>query len=183
MNNFICKYSFFQSFEDEFPYLCVSLTDFVSRTGVYPLCKYSVYIYLLLVDALLFLFCVKKEYIRDLQSYSRLSKQKLCRGANEQCPEAIRSIQLVENCPRSEEEWEDAASIKNCSKMAWRQNCTSAKEFVYHCVINAYINETLEVCAPKRIILGKTFLMNKIITLFLTESYVKNLIYLIICAF
>lgn len=60
MNNFICKYSFFQSFGDEFPYLCVSLTDFVSRTGVYPLCKYSVYIYLLLIDALLFLFLLKK---------------------------------------------------------------------------------------------------------------------------
>lgn len=78
----------------------------------------------------------------------------LCRGANEHCPEAVKSIQLVENCPSSKEEWEDAASIKNCSKSTGRQNCTTAEEFLYHCVINAYINETLEVCAPKRLIHG-----------------------------
>lgn len=78
----------------------------------------------------------------------------LCRGANEHCPEAVRSIQLVKKCPSSKEEWDDAANNKNCGKSAGRQNCTIADDFLYHCVINAYINETLEVCAPKRIILG-----------------------------
>lgn len=163
INKIVNVILFFHSFRDEF---LVSLTDFVSSTGVYPLCKYSVYIYLLFVDALLFLFCVKKEYIYDLQSCSRVPKQKLCRGANEQCPEAVKSIQLVKNCPSSKEEWEDAASIKNCSKSTGRQNCTTAEEFLYHCVINAYINETLEVCAPKRLIHGKDFgfFMKEIIT-------------------
>lgn len=132
---------------------------------------------ILLVDALLFLFCVKKEYIYDLQSYSRLSQQKLCIGANGHCPEAVRSIQLVESCPSSKEEWEDAASIKDCSKSAGRQNCTTADTFLYHCVINAYINETLEVCAPQRIIFGKDFESYKRnYYLVLNKSSVKNLI-------
>lgn len=78
----------------------------------------------------------------------------LCRGANKHCPEAVRSIQLVEKCPSSKKEWDDAANNKNCGKSAGRQNCTIGDDFLYHCVINAYINETLEVCAPKRIILG-----------------------------
>lgn len=84
----------------------------------------------------------------------------MCRGANEHCPEAVRSIQLVEKCPSSEEEWKDGASNKNCGKLAKRQNCTIADEFLYHCVINAYINETLEVCAPKRLIHGKGYEVN-----------------------
>lgn len=115
---------------------------------------------------MLFLFCVKKEYKYDLRSYSQIYKQKLCRGANEHCPEAVRSIQLVEKCPSSKKEWDDAANNKKCGKSAGKQNCTIADDFLYHCVINAYINETLEVCAPERIILGKIFLMNEIISLY-----------------
>lgn len=49
-------------------------------------------------------------------------------------------------CPTSEEEWDSAAQKKNCSKFV--------AQYEYHCLINAYLNETLEVCALKRLIFG-----------------------------
>lgn len=70
------------------------------------------------------------------------------------CPEAIGSIEYVLYCPTSKQEWDTAASKKNCSRLASLQNCSSAEQFKYHCVINGFRNETLEVCAPSRIIFG-----------------------------
>lgn len=73
---------------------------------------------------------------------------------NKYCPEAVESVKFVTNCPTSKEEWIIAASKKNCSKKAAQQNCTEANKFLYHCVINGYRNETLEVCAPQKLIIG-----------------------------
>lgn len=70
------------------------------------------------------------------------------------CPEAIGSIENVLSCPTLKQEWDTAASKKNCSRLASHQNCSSAEQFKYHCVINGFRNETLEVCAPSRIIFG-----------------------------
>lgn len=70
------------------------------------------------------------------------------------CQEAVNNAESVRSCPTSEEEWEIAARNKNCSKIALQQNCSSAEKFQYHCVLNGYRNETLEVCAPSRIIFG-----------------------------
>lgn len=53
---------------------------------------------------------------------------------------------VVMFCPTSKEEWDRAALQKNCSKFE--------PQYEYHCLINAYLNETLEVCAPKKIIFG-----------------------------
>lgn len=50
---------------------------------------------------------------------------------------------------------------KNCSKIASQQTCSSAEKFQYHCVLNGYRNETLEVCAPSRIIFGILFIYSK----------------------
>lgn len=52
-------------------------------------------------------------------------------------------------CPTSKEEWDRAALQKNCSKFE--------QQYEYHCLINAFLNETLEVCAPKKIIFGNLF--------------------------
>lgn len=70
------------------------------------------------------------------------------------CQEAIESVKSVEYCPTSKEEWDKAANKKNCWIKASKQNCTSAENFVYHCVINGYKNAFFEVCAPQRVILG-----------------------------
>lgn len=70
------------------------------------------------------------------------------------CTESIKSVVTVPSCPTSKETWDLAASKKHCEKYAVRQTCTQPNEFIYHCLINGYGNETLEVCAPKRIIVG-----------------------------
>lgn len=73
------------------------------------------------------------------------------------CPEAVASVKTVASCPTSISEWLIAARKKNCSELAQCQNCSTVEKFLYHCVINEYRNETLEVCAPSRIIFGKAF--------------------------
>lgn len=67
------------------------------------------------------------------------------------CQESVNDIRIVDSCPTSKEEMENAANNKNCTKFAKNRNCTHLE---YHCVINTYMNETLEVCAPKRFIFG-----------------------------
>lgn len=63
-------------------------------------------------------------------------------------------MEIVDDCPVSEEEWREAATRKNCS--AYASQCDKPERFVYHCVINTFVNETLEVCAYwKTIHLGK----------------------------
>lgn len=80
-----------------------------------------------------------------------------CRNENSSCleSESVKRVKSVSSCPTSKDKWDSAARKKNCSKLAALQNCTVARDdFVYHCVINGYGNETLEVCAVKRIIIG-----------------------------
>lgn len=70
------------------------------------------------------------------------------------CQEAVDSAKSVTSCPTSKAEWDDAARRKNCSSIASTQTCSDAEHFQYHCVINEFRNESLEVCAPSRIIFG-----------------------------
>lgn len=70
---------------------------------------------------------------------------KIAISAKESCPISPGTVETVEKCPNNEEEWKTAAARKNCA--AYAKYCSSPTEFVYHCVINSYINETLEVCA------------------------------------
>lgn len=74
-------------------------------------------------------------------------------GSNS-CEVTKSTIQIVDNCPNSEEKWREAAARKNCS--AYANQCSEPDKLVYHCVINEYVTETLEVCAYSRyIFLGK----------------------------
>lgn len=61
----------------------------------------------------------------------------------------------VNVCPTTKQEWETAAKRKNCDKIATQQTCSDPEKFVYHCVINGFQNETLEVCAPQKLVTGK----------------------------
>lgn len=74
----------------------------------------------------------------------------------------------MSSCPTSKKEWDIAARKKNCSKIASHQKCSSVEKFQYHCVLNGYRNETLEVCAPSRVIFGISFIYSK----FLCSFYV-----------
>lgn len=61
------------------------------------------------------------------------------------CPVSSSTVQIVKDCPDSEEKWREAAARKNCETYA--SQCSDPKRLVYHCVINPYVNQTLEVCA------------------------------------
>lgn len=53
--------------------------------------------------------------------------------------------QVVDGCPDSEEKWKEAAARKNCA--AFASQCAEPERLVYHCVLNMFANQTLEVCA------------------------------------
>lgn len=72
---------------------------------------------------------------------------------NDACGVSGSTIQVVKNCPDSEDKWREAAVRKNCA--AYGNQCSDPKRPVYHCLINEYINQTLEVCAyAQNIVLG-----------------------------
>lgn len=66
-------------------------------------------------------------------------------ASTDSCPISSQTVVLVKGCPDTEEKRREAAARKNCS--AFASQCSEPKRLVYHCVINEFINETLEVCA------------------------------------
>lgn len=71
------------------------------------------------------------------------------------CNESAGTVRPVDRCPKDSKSWEIAAKNMRCD--AIKQNCSqssSRRIFQYHCVINAWMNETLEMCAPNRTIFG-----------------------------
>nr|XP_034322577.1 uncharacterized protein LOC117688566 [Crassostrea gigas] len=97
---------------------------------------------------------VIKENNQKIVSKDLIKKVHVCKSEARYCQEAVASAALVASCPASKIEWDAAACKKNCSRIASEQNCTPVDNFRYHCVINSYRNETLEVCAPSRIVFG-----------------------------
>lgn len=74
------------------------------------------------------------------------------------------TVEYVDDCPDNEEKWREASARKNCT--AYASQCDEPERIVYHCVINTFVNETLEVCAYERIIvLGKI----RIVDLFMND--------------
>lgn len=73
---------------------------------------------------------------------------------DESCPTSRKTVQIVEDCPDSLEKWKKAAERKNCTAFATK--CGGHRKLQYHCVINPFVNETVEVCAyAQNIVLGK----------------------------
>ncbi|XP_062622252.1 uncharacterized protein LOC134283789 [Saccostrea cucullata] len=58
-------------------------------------------------------------------------------------------ISSVMSCPRNEDEYNNAVKRKRCQ--AKPHPCAS---FEYHCVLNDWMNDTIEVCAPSSLIVG-----------------------------
>lgn len=77
-------------------------------------------------------------------------------GDKNKCRTAIQDlVKIIASCPKTKKEWDIAASKKNCEQLTSQALCGTSKElYVYHCVINGFENETLEVCAPRKIIFG-----------------------------
>lgn len=78
----------------------------------------------------------------------------MSKANGESCPISRMTVQVVEECPDSLEKWNRAAEKKNCA--AFATHCGGPKKLQYHCVINPFVNETIEVCAyAQNIVLGK----------------------------
>lgn len=69
----------------------------------------------------------------------------------ETCPTVQQTARRVQRCPTNEAEWKNAATNQKCGQL--HRNCTYP--FKYHCALNVFLNETWEVCAPGRYLLGK----------------------------
>ncbi|XP_062587057.1 uncharacterized protein LOC134248677 [Saccostrea cucullata] len=77
----------------------------------------------------------------------------LCNAAD-LCDASRRTVVSVNKCPENEIEWMEAAKRKNCTSLA--ESCSEPERIVYHCVLNPFVNETLEVCVIGRnILLGR----------------------------
>ncbi|XP_052710643.1 uncharacterized protein LOC128185013 [Crassostrea angulata] len=72
-------------------------------------------------------------------------KIEMSKANGESCPISTKTVQVVEDCPDSLEKWNRAAERKNCT--AFATQCDEPKKLQYHCVINTFVNETIEVCA------------------------------------
>lgn len=86
--------------------------------------------------------------------------------SNGGCQKAVYNVKVVASCPKSKEEWNIAASKKNCSKIAAaavEKNCTIDEiQPKYHCVISALRTKLLEVCADEKRILGHCAEFNEV---------------------
>lgn len=67
----------------------------------------------------------------------------------EQCSASLPTVRVVQTCPQNEVELSRAQQQKKCEHLAKYQKCTKPATFKYHCVLNAFSNETIEVCAPE----------------------------------
>lgn len=70
-------------------------------------------------------------------------------STGEQCSASLPTVRVVQTCPRNESELSHAQQQKKCEHLAKNQKCTTPAKFKYHCVLNAFLNETIEVCAPE----------------------------------
>lgn len=74
------------------------------------------------------------------------------------CKESAMTVRYVQRCPVDSKSWEKAAKSMNCESIEHNcmQTLTSKGRhlFQYHCVINAWMNASIEVCAPNRTIFG-----------------------------
>lgn len=78
---------------------------------------------------------------------------KTLQASSDSCHVSRSTVQIVDDCPNTEETWKQAAMKKNCE--AYASQCSEPEKLEYHCVINPFINETLEVCAyAQNIVLG-----------------------------
>ena len=62
----------------------------------------------------------------------------------EPCPPSPDSVSTIDSCPMNSSEWNERAIQKNCSM--YSKICH--KPLQYHCLLNTYGNESIEVCSP-----------------------------------
>lgn len=75
------------------------------------------------------------------------------------CQKSILTVRYGHHCPKDAESWQMRAEEMNCNSI--RQQCSESLSldpkkyiFQYHCLINSWMNATIEVCALNQSILG-----------------------------
>nr|XP_022292944.1 uncharacterized protein LOC111103775 [Crassostrea virginica] len=95
----------------------------------------------------------KPDNISLLHTLRNLRKKNQTTDAKQtNCTISAKTVKPVDRCPTTEEDWRKAAVVKNCS--AYASLCNDSKTYVYHCLVNAYVNQTVEVCAIQINIVG-----------------------------
>ncbi|XP_062584888.1 uncharacterized protein LOC134246517 [Saccostrea cucullata] len=99
--------------------------------------------------------CVAKGFLRCPLRYLGIRPKRLlfvftvlmfANYTNGFCPSSLNTMETVKNCPKSKEEWNQRAMLKDCSK--FHQSCTDNSTFLYHCLPNTNLQTLVEVCAP-----------------------------------
>lgn len=95
----------------------------------------------------IFVIVISRLHIPVIANYIRQIRAVIPR-----CDESLKTVREGFSCPSNELEWKERAKEMKCE--TFLQNCTDNNDFVYHCLINAWPNGTIEVCAPRQIIAG-----------------------------
>lgn len=74
------------------------------------------------------------------------------------CSKSAETVCRVQKCPANQTEWDKAARRKDCSEIQKYNNCAKVE---YHCLVNEFRNETIEVCTVLRHLQG-IYSQNKI---------------------
>ncbi|XP_062620689.1 uncharacterized protein LOC134282301 [Saccostrea cucullata] len=98
--------------------------------------------------------CILEESVAAvLNKYERKSEtlDPSAQGIQE-CKESLGTVRRVDYCPSNERSWKEAEFKKGCGNI--KQDCVDSKRFLYHCILTDMMNETIEVCAPIRVMFG-----------------------------
>ncbi|XP_062615701.1 uncharacterized protein LOC134277373 [Saccostrea cucullata] len=63
------------------------------------------------------------------------------------CPESRETVTIVSSCPLNENDWNMKAKEMSCEGK--EQSCCPKEKYTYHCLVNDFLNNTVEFCAPK----------------------------------
>ncbi|XP_062620323.1 uncharacterized protein LOC134281914 [Saccostrea cucullata] len=74
--------------------------------------------------------------------------------SKEKCLKPSSTVKHALMCPETEEEWKRSSVTMNCSQYAPRCPGYDEKKWEYHCVLDTFLTELLEVCAPAVNIIG-----------------------------
>nr|XP_022291300.1 uncharacterized protein LOC111102730 isoform X2 [Crassostrea virginica] len=94
------------------------------------------------------------------------------------CPISTPTVTSVPKCPATQEEMEKAARRKKCEMMADSKNCDVPP--VYHCLLNQWKNDTIEVCASPWYISGFCAIYNTV-EMKVTDDFTRDCATINVC--
>ncbi|XP_056014803.1 uncharacterized protein LOC130052802 [Ostrea edulis] len=106
-----------------------------------PNVYFNKFILLLLIFSTITNGCISSERERLKRGVSRIS-----------CKASLTTIMISAGCPSDSSTLGERKRALSCQTV--HQNCTEPANFRYHCVLNEYANQSIEVCAVATSIIG-----------------------------